>query len=120
MALGLPLDRPQLALLAYDGAAGRYGATFHLGISPQAVKVGPRATFDLLLYRFDPAWGFRDVIARHRSIQPEAYTTDLPLYEYDGFEQGSYFTEKGAQQALANDTANIYSCLLYTSPSPRD
>jgi len=51
-----------------------------LGISPQAVKVYPRATFDLMLYRFDPAWGFRDVIARHRALQPEAYPTDLPLY----------------------------------------
>jgi len=109
VALGLPLDRPQLALLAYDGAAGRYGATFHLGISPQAVKVGPRATFDLMLYRFDPAWGFRDVIARHRALQPDAYTTELPLYDYSGFEQGSYFTENGAQRALDEDAANIYS-----------
>lgn len=32
VALGLPLDHPQLALLAYDGASGRYGATYHLGI----------------------------------------------------------------------------------------
>jgi len=70
LALALPLNRPQIALLAYDGATGRYGSTFHLGISPQAVKVGPRAGFDLLLYRFDPTWGFRDVIARHRALQP--------------------------------------------------
>jgi len=114
LALAIPLNRPQLALLAYDGATGRFGITFHLGISPQAMKVGPRASFDLMLYRFDPAWGFRDVIARHRVIQPDAYTTNLPLYEYDGFEQGSYFTEKGAQQALADDEANIYSA-QYTS-----
>lgn len=109
LALGLPLDRPQLALLSYDGAAGRYGATFHLGISPQAVKVGPRAAFDLLMFRSNPAWGFRDTIARHRALQPEAYTTTLPVYDYDGAEQGWFFTQAGVQQALADDAANIYS-----------
>ncbi|MFQ6057707.1 MAG: PQQ-binding-like beta-propeller repeat protein [Anaerolineae bacterium] len=109
IALALPLDRPQLALLAYDGAKGRYGATFHLGISPQATRLGNRATFDLLLYRFDPAWGFRDVIARHRALQPEAYTTALPLYDYADAEQGWYFTENGVQRALAEDAANVYS-----------
>jgi len=109
VGLALPLNRPQLALLAYNGATGRYGATFHLGISSQAVKVGPRATFDLMLYRFDPAWGFRDVIARHRALQPEAYTTAFPLYDYADAEQGWYFTPSGVQRALAEDAANVYS-----------
>ena len=109
VALGLPLDRPQLALLAYDGATGRYGATYHLGISPQAVKVGPRADFDLLLYRFDPTWGFRDVIARHHRLQAAAYTLTLPtIYDYTGFSQDQYI-QAGAQQALVEDEAHIYS-----------
>ncbi len=109
LALGLPLDRPQLALLSYDGATRRYGATFHLGISPQAVKVGPHVTFDLLLYRSDPAWGFRDIISRHRALQPGIYTTTLTIYSYAAAEQGWYFTQAGVQQALADDAANIYS-----------
>jgi len=109
LALAVPLDRPQLALLAYDGATGRYGATFHLGISPQAVKVGPRASFDLMLYRFDPAWGFRDVIARHRALQPAVYAASVSIYDYAGAEQGWYFTESGVQKALQEDAANIYS-----------
>jgi hypothetical protein len=109
LALAVPVDRPQLALLAYDAAAGRNDATFHLGISPQAIEVGPRATFDLMLYRFDPAWGFRDVIARHRAIQPTAYTTDLPIYSYEGWSQGQYHSPLGALQVLADDAANVYS-----------
>ncbi|MFQ6059593.1 MAG: hypothetical protein ACE5MB_12020, partial [Anaerolineae bacterium] len=109
LAFGLFLDRPQLALLAYDGAGGRYGATFHLGISSQAVKVGPRTMFDLMLYRFDPAWGFRSVIACHRALQPDAYTTDLPLYNYTDFKQDDYFTADGVQQALEHDEDNVYS-----------
>ncbi len=113
LALGLPLDRPQLALLAHEGATGRYGATYHLGISPQATGVGPRATFDLLIYRFDPDRGFRDVIARHRRLQPEAYTTHLPLYDYAGAAQGWYLTPENAQQVLVEDEANVFS-LQYT------
>ncbi|MFQ5593548.1 MAG: hypothetical protein ACE5HA_05315, partial [Anaerolineae bacterium] len=69
----------------------------------------PRATFDLMLYRFDPAWGFRDVIARHRALQPDAYTTDLPMYDYPDASQGQYYTPAGVQQALAEDATNTYS-----------
>jgi len=109
LALGLPLDRPQLALLALDGSTGRYGALYHLGVSPRAVKIGPRATFDLMLYRFDPSWGFRDVIARHHALDPEVYTSPRNLYAYQGRSQGWYFTAGGAQQVLAEDQAHIYS-----------
>lgn len=109
LALGLPLDRPQLALLALDGSTGRYSARYHLGISPQAAKIGPRATFDLMLYRFDPSWGFRDVIARHHALDPEVYTSPRNLYAYQGRSQGWYFTAAGAQQVLAEDQAHIYS-----------
>ncbi|MCZ7572235.1 MAG: hypothetical protein M5U01_27090 [Ardenticatenaceae bacterium] len=107
--MGVPLDRPQIALLTYDGAARRYEATYHMGISPQAARAGPRATFALMLYRFDPTWGFRDVIARHRALQPEAHTTTRSLYDYAGAQQGWYFTQHGVEQALAHDAANIYS-----------
>ncbi len=117
LAVALPLDRPQLAWLAYDGATGRYGATYHLGISPQAVKVGPRATFDLMLYRFDPAWGFRDVIARHQKIQVDAYATprSQALYNYHGRSQGRYDTPWGAHIALQEDKKNIYSAQYIAS-----
>ncbi len=115
LALGLPSDRPQLALLSYDGATGRYGATFHLGISPQAGKVGPRAAFALVLYRFDPAWGFRDVIARHHALYPKAYSTPRALYGFSGRSQGAYYTPKGAQEVLAEDQTNTYSA-QYTDP----
>ncbi|NOX60842.1 MAG: hypothetical protein GXP42_02675, partial [Chloroflexi bacterium] len=109
LALALPLDRPQTALLAYDAADQRYRALFHAGISPQAARVGSRARFDLMLYRFDPAWGFRDVIARHRHIQPAAYATDLPIYDYDDRSQGQYYTPAGAQVVKAEDATNTYS-----------
>ncbi len=117
VALGLPLDRPQLALLAYDGASGRYGALYHLGISPQAVKVGPRATFDLMLYRFDPARGFRDVIARHQTMQPDAYHTPRAqdLYNYQGRSQGQYGTPWGVHIVQEEDKRNIYSAQYIAS-----
>jgi len=116
LALGLPLNRPHLAMLALDGATGRYGVTFHLGISPQAIQVGPRATFDLMLYRFDPAWGFRDVIARHQALQADFYTTPrvAALYDYQGRSQGQYYTTWGAHIVKQEDISNTYSA-QYTS-----
>jgi len=116
LALGLPLDRPQVALLSYDGRSNRYSALYHLGISPQAVKVGPHATFDLMLYRFDPSRGFRDVIARHQKMQASAYTTPRAqgLYDYQGRSQGQYYTRWGAHTVRQEDDANVYSA-QYTS-----
>ncbi len=117
LALGLPLDRPQLALLAMNEATGRYGTLYHLGISPQAVKVGPHATFDLMLYRFDPAWGFRDVIARHQRMQASFYTTPRArkLYEYQGRSQGQYYTPWGVRVVQHEDGTNTYSAQYVSS-----
>jgi len=109
LALALPPDRPQLALLRYDTDRGRFEALFHLGISPQAVKLQDKAAFDLLIYRFDPEWGFRSVIARHGGFYPEIYSTGLPIYDYSGAEQGHFSTPQAAEVVLEYDEQRIYT-----------
>jgi hypothetical protein len=109
LALALPPDRPQLALLRYDGDKERFEATFHLGISPQATKLQNEAKFELLIYRFDPRWGFRSVIAKHARLYPGVYNTDLPIYEYSGAKQGFFFTPRGAEVVREHDAQGIYS-----------
>ncbi len=109
LAMALPPDRPQLALLRYNGDVERLEAIFHLGISQQATKLQNKATFDLLLYRFDPEWGFRSVIAKQAALFPQVYNTDLPVYSYSGVEQGSFFTPRGAEAVREYDTQWIYA-----------
>ncbi len=109
LALALPPDRPQLALLRYDADPGRFEAVFHLGISPRAAKLENRATFDLLIYRFDPEWGFRSVIERHARIYPQIYNTDLPIYDYRGAEQGYFLSPQGVELVKKYDEQGIYT-----------
>ncbi|MCR4404095.1 MAG: carbohydrate binding domain-containing protein [Candidatus Acetothermia bacterium] len=109
LALALPPDRPQLALLRYEADRGRFEAVFHLGISPQAVKLENKATFDLLIYRFDAEWGFRSVIAKHVELYPRVYNTDLPIYDYRGAEQGYFLTPQAAEIVREHDGQGIYT-----------
>ncbi|RME59213.1 MAG: hypothetical protein D6790_10915, partial [Caldilineae bacterium] len=109
VSLAAPGDRPQLVLFQFQGSAPRFEALFHLGISPQASKLKGQATFDLLLYRFDVTGGLRDVMARHRTMQANVHTSTLSLYGYADRVLGSYISKGPAQNALAEDAANIYS-----------
>jgi len=109
LALALPPDRPQLALLFYDADMERLAVLFHLGISPRAAKLDNRAAFELLIYRFDPRWGFRSVIARHGQFFPEIYNTDLAIYDYSGAEQGHFLTPSAAEIVREHDEQGIYS-----------
>lgn len=109
LALALPPDHPQLALLFYDADMERFVVLFHLGISPRAVKLDNRAAFELLIYRFDPRWGFRSVIARHGEFYPEIYSTKLPIYDFKGAEQGHFLTPSAAEIVREQDEQGIYS-----------
>ncbi|RLE30039.1 hypothetical protein DRJ54_03545 [Candidatus Acetothermia bacterium] len=109
LALALPPDRPQLALLRYDADQGRFEAVFHLEISSRAVKLHNKAAFDLSIYRFDPRWGFRSVIARHGEFYPEIYNTNTPIYDYTSAVLGSFLTPRWAEAALEHDRQRIYS-----------
>jgi len=114
LALALPPETPQLGEIAYDGQRNLLQVTFHLGISPQAVRLGGKARFAAVIFRTDPEWGFRDVIRRYRDLFPEAFTPRVPLYGYSGRSQGHYSTPAGAAQVRAEDEANVYSA-EYTS-----
>jgi len=109
VALALPADVPQLAAIVFDADTSTLEVTFHLGISPVAVRLGGVATFELTLFRFDPTLGFRDIIARHHDLDPEPFEDHISLYGYEGRSQGQYYSPRGVQQVLDEDTANVYS-----------
>ncbi|NOZ77870.1 MAG: hypothetical protein GXP48_01575 [Acidobacteria bacterium] len=114
LAMALPPGVPQLGEIAYDAAHGVLGVTFHLGISPLAVQLGGQARFHALVFRADPAWGFRDIIERYRDLFPTAFAPRVRLYGFSGRSQGDFYTPAGVEQALEEDAANIYTA-QYTS-----
>jgi len=109
LALALRMDQPRVAELAYDAATGRYLARFHLGIDPAASKLAGQASFAVELYRFDPKWGFRAAMEKYARLHPEWMDTPRDLYQYVGYNQGSFLGPWAAPQAKEDDEANIYS-----------
>lgn len=118
LAMALPPDRPQIALLRHNADKKRFEVIFHLGISPQAIKLQNEATFDLLLYHFDPEWGFRSVITKQAKFYPQVYNTALPIYDYTGAEQGSFYTPRGAEAAREYDEQGIYAAQYIAGELP--
>ncbi len=76
IALGIPLDRPRISRLAYDRRG--FSITFDLGISPDADKIGRKASFSFVLYRFDPSWGFRAATEKYYRVFPRFFTRRIP------------------------------------------
>ncbi len=73
LALAVPMDQPRAVRLCYDSHSG-YVATYEFGLSQAAKKLPGRAWFDVVLYRLDPAWGFRSAADRYYRIFPQFFT----------------------------------------------
>ncbi len=114
LAVALPPGMPQLGEISYDAARGVLTVTFHIGISPLAVRLAGRADFHAVIFRAGPAWGFRDIIQRYRNLFPSFVTPHVWLYGFTGRSQGDFHTPAGVQKALKDDATHVYSA-QYTS-----
>lgn len=74
LSLAVPMDVPRIQYTSYEKARG-YQMVFDLAVSPATTKLGPgRATFSLVLYRYDSPWGFRAAAAKYYAIFPHFFT----------------------------------------------
>ncbi|MDX6319960.1 MAG: hypothetical protein QOD35_3360 [Nocardioidaceae bacterium] len=72
LTVGIPLDEPKLARARY--ANGRLTFTFDLGVSPAtSIFGGAKVPFSLVLYRSDPAWGYRAAIEKYYQLFPNDF-----------------------------------------------
>ncbi len=73
IALATPMTEPRHCRLVYDADAHLLFAAFDLGLAPDTSKFPQRATFETLLYAFDPAWGFRAALERYYALYPACF-----------------------------------------------
>jgi hypothetical protein len=78
IALGVPLDSLRIARLIHNPATNQFYAAFDLGLSTQTTKFPRRASVDLVLYHFDPAWGFRAAARQYYDRFPMAFARRIP------------------------------------------
>ncbi|MFH1084243.1 MAG: hypothetical protein V1772_00570, partial [Chloroflexota bacterium] len=127
LALAYPMDRPVVSRFAYNSATRQYYFTAELGLAPQTQPPG-RADVRLLLYKHDPAWGFRAAFSKYASIYPGFFVkrvadegvwvahADLdPILNVGDF--GIKFHETGNSRVYAyDDSVNAYTLRYLTEP----
>jgi hypothetical protein len=75
LALALPNDEPRVFLIQVDDTG--YHITFSLGVTPITEKFPSRASFRVLIYAIDPAWGIRSAAERYHAFFSKLFKAQL-------------------------------------------
>ncbi|MCD6360740.1 MAG: hypothetical protein J7M38_07725 [Armatimonadetes bacterium] len=124
-ALAVPLTEPRIVGMGYDADSREFYAGFHLGLSAETRDFPSRADFSLVIYRPDPAWGFRSALKRYYELFPSCFTrrntregiwmpfTDVSTV--DGWQDFGFQFHEGNNNVTFDDEAGIYS-FVYVEP----
>jgi hypothetical protein len=125
VAVAVPLDVPRLCRLGYDADSREVYAAFDLGLAPDTESFPSKASFSLVLYRPDPAWGFRSALERYYQLFPQCFTkrnkkegiwmpfTDIANVE--GWEDFGFQFKEGDNNVAWDAEHGIYS-FVYVEP----
>jgi hypothetical protein len=69
LSLAIRMDEPVRYRLVYNPKQKLYFAAFDLAVTPEK----PAASFRVILYRHDPAWGFRSALQRYYDFFPQFF-----------------------------------------------
>lgn len=125
VAIGAPLDVPRLYRFAYEAEARELYGVVDLGLAPDTLNFPSQATFSFLLYRSDPAWGYRAALQRYYDLLPDCFTKRndregiwMPFVDIatvEGFEDFGFQFQEGAPNVAFDEEHGIYS-FVYVEP----
>lgn len=75
LSLAVRMDEPVRYRLAYSPALQAYFAAFDIALTAEK----PEAEFRVILYRHDPAWGFRSALQRYYDFFPSFFEKRVPI-----------------------------------------
>lgn len=103
LTLGVRMDEPIVHRLAYNPGMRLFFLSVDLGLAPLKTLKGQSlstAPFRFLVYRHDPAWGFRSALQRYYAFFPDFFTNRIPAARQGGwFVWGKMQDLKGALDA---------------------
>jgi hypothetical protein len=125
LVLGAPIDVPRLYRFGYDADSRELYAAVGLGLSRDTTKFPSAATFSLVLYRCDPAWGFRSALKRYYDLSPQGFRkrndkeglwlNRTHADAVQGFEDFGFQFMKPNTNVLFDEAHGIYS-FVYIEP----
>jgi hypothetical protein len=128
LALAYPMDQPSVSRFAYNSSTYQYYFVSELGLSARTQPVPSQANVRFLLYKHDPAWGFRAAFDKYVQIYPRFFERRVQEdgvwvahAELDGIPNIADFNirfhETGNSRVYATDDAlNAYTLRYLTEP----
>ncbi len=125
LALGIDMTAPAQYRLAYNAGTRQYFIAYDFGLTPETSHLPGGAHFRFVLYRIDPAWGFRSAAKRYYEIFPHFFQcrskrqgiwmpfTDVSTVE--GWQDFGFRYHEGINNVPFDDSADILS-FRYTEP----
>ena len=120
-----PLDVPRLWRFAYDADSRELYAAVDLGLTAATERFASSATFSLVRYPCEAAWGFRRALERYYELFPHCFTkrnqregiwmpfTDIATVA--GFADFGFQFQEGAPNVAFDEQHGIYS-FVYVEP----
>ncbi|MFO7976711.1 MAG: hypothetical protein R6V12_19015 [Candidatus Hydrogenedentota bacterium] len=125
LALATSMTDPRHCRLVYDDEIGLLFAAFDLGLAPDTAKFPQSATFQTLLYSFEPDWGFRGALQRYYALFPECFVKRIDreglwmaftdISTVDGWEDFGFAFKEGTNN-VGWDEAHDILTFVYTEP----
>lgn len=125
MAMAVPLDVPRLVRFGYDASSQEMYAAVDLGLSEETARFPSSASFSLVLYRSDPAWGFRSALERCYQLFPQCFAKRnakegiwMPFSDIEkvrGWEDFGFQFKEGDSNVAFDSAHGIYS-FVYVEP----
>ncbi len=123
LCLAVPVDRPCIFRSAYQGPERRLEIVYDFALSPET-RTPNEAEFVCDLFACDPAWGFRDGLARYYRLYPAAFENRIAkpgqwlafsrLSEIDNPDEFYFGLQEGASEPNYDDQLDVLSLTYFT------
>lgn len=125
LALGVDMEQPSQYRLVYHAGQKQLLVAYDFGLAPETRPIPGGAAFRFVIYRFDPAWGFRAALQRFYEVFPQHFAkrsqregvwmpfTDIA--RVPGFEDFGFAFQEGAPNVAFDDAHQIAS-FVYVEP----
>ncbi|NLF19457.1 MAG: hypothetical protein GX595_19695, partial [Lentisphaerae bacterium] len=123
LCLAVPMDRPCLFRTAYDAPGRRLEIVYDFALAAET-RQPHQAEFAFDLYACDPAWGFRDALARYYALYPELFKVHIReqgqwmafnrLSQIDNVNEFGFGLQEGASEPDYDDRIGVLSTTYFT------